>query len=58
MGSFNFVLKGSGWSGKNISLKNEMTKRNDKAGKKMRKEHDSIPKTVAYDYGNGDVREV
>jgi putative FmdB family regulatory protein len=57
--SCNFVLKGGGWPGKKISFNKEMTERNNRAGRNMRKEHGDGPvKTVAHDYGNGDVREV
>ncbi len=37
----------------------EMTERNARAGRRMRKEHGEAPvRLVAHDYGNGDVREV
>ena len=55
-GSMSFVLKGPGWPGRTGTMNREMTKRNEAAGKRMRKEHTPM-KTVAYDYGNGDVRE-
>lgn len=55
--SCNFVLKGGGWPSKKESFNKEMTKRNEAAGKRMK---DNVPpvKTVAHDYGNGDIREV
>jgi putative FmdB family regulatory protein len=57
--SCNFVLKGGGWPSKGISFNKEMTERNEKAGRNMRKEHGKGPvRKVAHDYGNGDVREV
>ena len=57
--SCNFILKGGGWPSKKGSFNNEMTKRNEAAGKRMRKEHGKGPMTlVAHDFGNGDVREV
>lgn len=57
-GSMNFVLKGSGWPGRSLKMKQEQTKLNDQAGKRMRKNRSVPVRTVAYDYGNGDVREV
>ena len=58
-GSCNFILMGGGWPGKKNSFNKEMTERNEAAGRRMRKEHGSGPvKTVAHDYGNGDIREV
>ena len=55
----NFQLKGGGWPGKSMKFNKEMTDRNAAAGRRMRKEHGDGPvKTVAHDYGNGDVREV
>ena len=56
-GSMEFVLKGPGWTGRSKKMNRDMTKRNDAAGHRMRKEHDN-PKIVAHDYGNGDIREV
>lgn len=57
--SCNFVLKGGGWPSKAGSFNKEMTERNERAGRRMRKEHGDGPvRTVAHDYGNGDVREV
>lgn len=57
--SCNFILKGGGWPGKANSFNKEMTDRNEAAGRRMRKEHGDGPvKTVAHDYGNGDIREV
>lgn len=57
--SCNFILKGGGWPSKSNSFNKEMTERNERAGKRMRKEHGEGPvRTVAHDYGNGDVREV
>lgn len=57
--SCSFILKGGGWPGKAGSFNAEMTERNEAAGKRMRKEHGDGPvRTVAHDYGNGDVREV
>lgn len=55
--SCNFVLKGGGWPSKKNSFNKEMTERNARAGERMK---DNIPpvRTVAYDYGNGDVRAV
>lgn len=55
--SCSFILTGGGWPSKSARLKKEMTDRNNKAGERMRKNHDSPVKTVAYDYGNGDIRE-
>ena len=37
-GSCNFELKGGGWAGKKISLDNQMTEMNRKAGERMWKE--------------------
>ena len=42
---------------KGSKLKTEMTRRNAKAGERQ-KGRDKPVRTVAYDYGNGDVREV
>ena len=57
--SMTFQLKGGGWAKKGARLNTEMTARNERAGKRMRKEHsDGGVRLVAHDYGNGDVREV
>lgn len=56
-GNMSFILKGGGWPGRTGRLNREMTSRNEAAGRRMRKEHTPGVKTVAYDYGNGDVRE-
>lgn len=57
--SMSFVLKGGGWPSQGSRLNTEMTKRNEAAGRRQGKEWGSGPvKTVAHDYGNGDVREV
>jgi len=57
--SCNFILKGGGWPSKAASFNKEMTDKNEAAGKRMRKEHGDGPvKTVAHDYGDGDIREV
>jgi putative FmdB family regulatory protein len=57
--SCSFILKGGGWPSKKASFNKEMTERNEQAGRRMRKEHGDGPvRTVAHDYGNGDVREV
>jgi hypothetical protein len=57
--SCNFLLVGGGWPGKSNRLNSEMTQRNERAGARMRKEHGDGPvKTVAHDYGGGDIREV
>lgn len=53
-----FVLKGSGWPGRTGRMKTNMTKSNEDAGHRMRKEHKPGMKLAALDYGNGDVREV
>jgi putative FmdB family regulatory protein len=53
-----FVLKGGGWPSRTGRLNSEMTKRNEAAGHRMRKEHKPGMKLAALDYGNGDVREV
>ena len=46
-GSMNFILMGGGWPGKRIARDNEQTKLNNKAGSRMRKEHNgSQPKLV------------
>ena len=58
-GSCNFILVGGGWPGKSNSFNKEMTERNERAGRRMRKEHGKPPvNLVAHDYGNGDIREV
>lgn len=57
--SCNFVLVGGGWPGKSSKMKSDMTDRNDRAGRRMRKERSgTAPKLVAHDFGGGDVREV
>jgi putative FmdB family regulatory protein len=57
--SCNFILKGGGWPSKKGRFNKEMTERNERAGRRMRKEHGDGPvRTVAHDYGDGDVREV
>ena len=40
-GSMNFQLKGGGWPSKSSKFNKEMTKKNEDAGKRMRKEHDT-----------------
>jgi predicted nucleic acid-binding Zn ribbon protein len=45
-GSMNFQLKGGGWPGKSSKFNKEMTKKNEDAGKRMRKEHDPPPKLI------------
>jgi putative FmdB family regulatory protein len=56
--SCNFELAGGGWPSKGLSLDREMTAKNERAGKRMRKEHTPGMKLAALDYGNGDIREV
>jgi len=57
--SCNFQLKGGGWPSKSLRLNREMTQRNERAGRRMKKEHGDGPmKLVAHDHGGGDVREV
>ena len=57
--SCNFILKGGGWPSKKGRFNKEMTERNERAGRKMSKEHGKGPvRSVAHDYGDGDVREV
>jgi len=57
--SCNFILKGGGWPSKKGRFNKEMTERNERAGRRMRKEHGKGPvRKVAHDFGNGDVREV
>lgn len=57
--SCNFILKGGGWPRKFTFFNKEMTDRNNTAARNMRKEHGEGPvRLVAYDYGDGDVREV
>jgi len=54
--SCNFSVDGPS---KMNSFNKEMTERNEKAGRRMKKEHGDGPvRLVAHDYGNGDVREV
>lgn len=44
--SMNFQLNGGGWPGKSSKFDKEMTKKNEAAGKRMRKEHDPPPKLI------------
>jgi putative FmdB family regulatory protein len=53
-----FVLKGGGWPSRGNRLNSEMTRRNEDAGRRMRREHKPPMRLAALDYGNGDVREV
>ena len=53
-----FILKGGGWPSRTARMKTDMTKRNEAAGHRMRKEHKPGMKLAALDYGDGDVREV
>ena len=53
-----FDLSSGGFPSRDGKFNREMTERNERAGKRMRKEHTPPVKTVAHDYGNGDVREV
>ena len=53
-----FVLKGGGWPSRSGRMNTDMTKANEAAGRRMRKEHTPGMKLAALDYGNGDVREV
>lgn len=54
-----FILKGGGWPSKFHRFNKEMTERNEAAGRRMRKEHGDGPlKQVAWDHGNGDIREI
>jgi len=49
---------GAGRPSNAASFNKEMTERNTRAGRRMRKEHGKGPvRLVAHDYGNGDVRE-
>ncbi len=41
-----FQLNGGGWPGKSSKFDKEMTKKNEAAGKRMRKEHDPPPKLI------------
>lgn len=56
-GEIGIVFRGDGWSSKDMKIDKQMEERNKKAKRKTRDNHHS-PKIVAYDYGNGDVREV
>lgn len=56
-GSMTFILKGGGWPGKTQKLNQEMTSKNEAAGRRMRGQTPGM-RTVAYDYGDGDVRDV
>lgn len=46
--SFNFVLKGDGWAGKNIKEKEYRTRRYKEMGKKMAQSHDILPISPNY----------
>ena len=54
--SANFILKGYGWPGKAKKMNKQQTALNAAAA---RRQKDNVPpvKTIAHDYGNGDVRE-
>jgi len=56
--SCNFVLNGGGWPSKSARFNAEMTKRNEQAGERMRRNRKPPVRTVAHDFGGGDVREV
>ncbi len=56
--SCNFVLKGGGWPSRTVAMDRAMTAKNERAGKRMRKEHKPGMRLAALDYGNGDIREV
>jgi putative FmdB family regulatory protein len=45
-GSMSFVLAGGGFPSRDARFNKEMTERNEKAGKRMRKEHDPPPKLI------------
>jgi len=52
-------VNGAGNPSNADAFNREMTARNERAGKRMRKEHgDGGVRLAALDYGNGDVREV
>jgi len=40
------IFKGGGWHSNTRTLNKEMTKRNEKAGRRMRVEHDAPPKLI------------
>ena len=50
-------FKGGGFPSNDMKFKKDMTRRNEEAGKRMRKNKPPVT-TVAHDYGNGDIREV
>ena len=52
-----FVLKGGGFPSSDLRFKNEMTKRNAEAGRRMKSNRPPV-RRVATDYGGGDVRGV
>ena len=56
-GNVGFILKGGGWPSKTGRTKAQQTANNEAAGKRMHKNRDKL-KTVAHDYGNGNVKEV
>jgi len=54
-----FALSINGGIDRKTTFGEEMKQRNERAGRRMRKEHGKGPvRTVAYDYGNGRVEEV
>lgn len=54
-----FALSVNGGIDRKSTFGEELKKRNERAAKRMRKEHGKGPvRTVAHDYGGGDVREV
>jgi putative FmdB family regulatory protein len=53
-----FVLKGGGWPSRSGRMKTDMTRNNEAAGHRMKKERKPGMRLAALDYGNGDVREV
>ena len=55
--SSNFVIKGHSPS-QSFKRNAQMTKLNEEAGHRCRKEHEPGLKLAALDYGDGDVREV
>ena len=55
--SMSFILKGGGWPGKSNRMNGEMTARNKRAGERMRGNKPGV-ELVAYDYGDGDIRDV
>ena len=56
-GGVGFVLKGGGWPSKTGRTKAQGLANNEAASKRMHKNRDKL-KTVGYDYGNGNVKEV